>query len=262
MIGRVEGKIALVTGGAQGLGEAASRMLAREGARVAITDINVEGAKKIAASINEMRKGAAIALVHDVTKEADWLRVLAETEKAFGGLHILVNNAGIGLTKDLEQITLEEWRHVHAIDLDGVFLGCKNAIALMAKTVKASGLGGSIVNISSISGIIAGHNMAAYNSAKAAVRHLSKSVALYCAKKGLNIRSNSVHPVFIATPILDPLVQRFGKEEAYAKLARQVPLGTIGEPDDIAYAVLYLASDESKFVTGAELKVDGGISAM
>jgi NAD(P)-dependent dehydrogenase (short-subunit alcohol dehydrogenase family) len=262
MVGRVEGKIALITGGAQGLGEAASRMLAREGARVAITDVNIKGAQKVAAAINEARKDAAIALSHDVTKEEDWVRVLAETEQALGGLHILVNNAGIGLTKDLEQITLEEWRHVHAIDLDGVFLGCKHAIALMARTTKATGLGGSIVNISSISGIIAGHNMAAYNSAKAGVRHLSKSVALYCAKKGLNIRSNSVHPVFIATPILDGLVQRFGREEAYAKLARQVPMGKIGEPDDIAYAVLYLASDESKFVTGAELKVDGGISAM
>lgn len=262
MTGRVEGKIALITGGAQGLGEAAARMLAREGARVALTDINLAGAEKVAASLNEKRKGTAIAISHDVTSESGWANALAATEKAFGGLHVLVNNAGIGLTKDLEDISLEEWRHVHAIDLDGVFLGCKLSVALMAKTVKASGLGGSIVNISSIAGIIAGHNMAAYNSAKAGVRHLSKSVALYCAKKGYGIRSNSVHPVFIATPILDGLVQRYGKEEAYAKLGRQVPLGHIGEPDDIAYAVLYLASDESKFITGAELKVDGGISAM
>jgi len=262
MTGRVAGKIALVTGAAQGLGEAIAHMLAREGARVAVTDINVEGAAKVAASIDAERPDTALALPHDVTKEEDWVRVLADTERAFGGIHVLVNNAGIGLTKDLEQITLEEWRHVHAIDLDGVFLGCKHAIALMAKTAKDTGLGGSIVNISSISGIVAGHNMAAYNSAKAAVRHLSKSVALYCAKKGYDIRSNSVHPVFIATPILDPLVARYGKEEAYAKLARQIPLGRIGEPDDIAYAVLYLASDEAKFVTGAELKVDGGISAM
>jgi NAD(P)-dependent dehydrogenase (short-subunit alcohol dehydrogenase family) len=262
MTGRVEGKIALITGGAQGLGEAAARMLAREGARVAITDVNIDGAKKIADSINAAHRGTAIAIAHDVTSEDGWKYALAQTEEAFGGLHVLVNNAGIGLTKDLEAITLEEWRHVHAIDLDGVFLGCKLAVSLMAKTVKDTKLGGSIVNISSISGIIAGHNMAAYNSAKAGVRHLSKSVALYCARKGYGIRSNSVHPVFIATPILDPLVQRFGKEEAYAKLARQVPLGTIGEPDDIAYAILYLSSDESKFVTGAELKVDGGISAM
>ncbi|HTK80378.1 MAG TPA: SDR family oxidoreductase [Rhizomicrobium sp.] len=262
MAGRVEGKIALITGGAQGLGEAAARMLAREGARVAITDVNLQGAEKLAASLNETRPDAAIAIKHDVTSEAEWVNALNITERAFGGLHVLVNNAGIGLTKDLEDVSLQEWRRVHEIDLDGVFLGCKLSIALIAKTVKATGLGGSIVNISSISGIIAGHNMAAYNSAKAGVRHLSKSVALYCARKGYGIRSNSVHPVFIATPILDPLVARFGKEEAYAKLARQVPLGKIGEPDDIAYAVLYLASDESKFVTGAELKVDGGISAM
>ena len=261
MTGRVQGKIALITGGAQGLGEAAARMLAREGARVAITDVNLEGAQKIAASLNEQRKGSTIAVPHDVNSEGDWVRALNTTEMAFGGLHVLVNNAGIGLTKDLEDITLEEWRRVHAIDLDGVFLGCKLSIALIAKTVKATGLGGSIVNISSISGIIAGHNMAAYNSAKAGVRHLSKSVALYCARKGYGIRSNSVHPVFIATPILDPLVERFGKEEAYAKLARQVPLGKIGEPDDIAYAVLYLASDAASFTTGAILAVDGGYMA-
>lgn len=262
MTGRVEGKIALITGGAQGLGEAAARMLALEGAGVAITDVNIDGARKVASSINEARKDSAIAIAHDVTKEADWARVLEETEKKFGGLHVLVNNAGIGLTKDFLEVSLEEWRRVHEIDLDGVFLGCKLSIPLMEKTVKATGLGGSIVNISSISGIIAGHNMAAYNSAKAGVRHLSKSVALYCARRGHGIRSNSIHPVFIATPILDGLVQRYGKEGAYAKLGRQVPLGRIGEPNDIAYAVLYLASDESKFVTGAELKVDGGISAM
>jgi NAD(P)-dependent dehydrogenase (short-subunit alcohol dehydrogenase family) len=262
MPGRVEGKIALVTGAAQGLGEAAARMLVREGAQVAVTDINAEGAERAACALNAMRKDSAIGISHDVTSEDQWRRALDETERQFGGLHVLVNNAGIGLTKDFETVTLEEWRRVHAIDLDGVFLGCKLAIPLMARSVKATGLGGSIVNISSISGIIAGHNMAAYNSAKAAVRHLSKSVALHCAKRGYGIRSNSVHPVFIATPILDGLVERLGREEAYAKLGRQVPLGHIGEPDDIAHAVLYLASDESKFVTGAELKVDGGISAM
>lgn len=262
MAGRVEGKIALITGSAQGLGEAAARMLAREGARVAIADINIDGAEKLARALNAAREDSAIAVKHDVTSEAEWVGALNATERAFGGLHVLVNNAGIGLTKDFEDVTLEEWRRVHAIDLDGVFLGCRLSIPPIARSVKETNLGGSIVNISSISGIIAGHNMAAYNSAKAAVRHLSKSVALYCARKRYGIRCNSVHPVFIATPILDPLVRRYGKDEAYAKLARQVPLGKIGDPDDIAYAVLYLASDESKFVTGAELKVDGGISAM
>lgn len=262
MPGRVEGKIALVTGAAQGLGEAAARLLTREGARVAVTDINFEGAACLAHALNLQKPGSAVAIAHDVTDEEQWRETLADVERQWGGLHVLVNNAGVGLTKDLEAITLEEWRRVHAIDLDGVFLGCKHAVPLIASTVKATGLGGSIVNISSISGIIAGHNMAAYNSAKAAVRHLSKSVALHCAKHGYAIRCNSVHPVFIATPILDGLVERLGRDEAYAKLGRQVPLGHIGEPDDVAYAVLYLAADESKFVTGAELKIDGGISAM
>jgi len=262
MTGRVEGKIALVTGAAQGLGEATARLFAREGARVAVTDINFAGVSQLADSLNADCAGCALAIRHDVTREDQWADAIAKTEGCFGGLHVLVNNAGIGLTKDFETITLEEWRRVHEIDLDGVFLGCRQVIPLIAKTVRQTNLGGSIVNISSISGIIAGHNMAAYNSAKAAVRHLSKSVALHCAKHGYGIRCNSVHPVFIATPILDGLVERLGREEAYTKLGRQVPLGHIGEPNDVAYAVLYLASDESKFVTGAELKVDGGISAM
>ena len=263
MSGRVEGKIALITGGAQGLGAATARMLVQQGARVAIADINGDGARAVVSEINAQRPGCAIAITHDVTDEEQWRRAVGETEDAFGGLHVLVNNAGISLVRSVEDLSLEDWRRVHAIDLDGVFLGCKTAIAPMAKAVKATGLGGSIVNISSIAGIIAGHNMAAYNSAKAAVGHLSKSVALHCARKGYGIRSNSVHPVFVDTPILAPHVQRHGgKDAAYAKLGSQVPLGRIAEPDDVAYAVLYLASDESKFVTGAELKVDGGISAM
>jgi NAD(P)-dependent dehydrogenase (short-subunit alcohol dehydrogenase family) len=262
MSGRIQGKIALITGAAQGLGAATARMFAREGGRVALTDVNLKGAEAVAAEINAQHPGAALAIAHDVTSEEQWIAALDRTVSHFGGLHVLVNNAGIGMQKTVEDISLEEWRRVHAIDLDGVFLGCKYAIKHIAKSVKETKLGGSIVNISSISGIIAGANMAAYNSAKAGVRHLSKSVALHCARQGYAIRSNSVHPVFIATPILDGLVQRYGRDEAYSKLGRQVPLGHIGEPDDVAYAVLYLASDESKFVTGAELKVDGGISAM
>jgi len=260
--GRVEGKVALVTGAAQGLGEAIARMLAREGARVALSDINLDGASAVADSINAATPGRAMALKHDVTREDQWIAVVDAVVSAFGGLHVLVNNAGISGGSTVVETSLATFRRVHEVDVDSVFLGCKHAIPAMAKTVKDSGLGGSIVNISSIAGIIAGHNSAAYNSAKAAVRHLSKSVALHCAKQRNGIRSNSVHPVFIKTPILDPLVARFGEDEAYAKLARQVPLGVIGEPDDIAYAVLFLASDESKMITGSEIKVDGGISAM
>ena len=253
MTGRMDGKAALVTGGASGLGRETALLFAREGARVAVSDINAEGGRAVAAEIGD----AALFLDHDVTSEAQWIEVIAKTVAAFGGLHVLVNSAGIGLSKSVEDTELEEWRRVHAIDLDGVFLGCKHAIAAMT----ASG-GGSIVNISSIAGIIAGHNMAAYNSAKAGVRHLSKSVALHCARKGNNIRCNSVHPAFIDTPILDEYKERFGEAAALKKFARQIPLGRIGQPIEVALAILYLASDESSFTTGTELIIDGGISAM
>ncbi len=256
-MGRVDGKIALVTGAGSGIGRAISVLLAREGAKVAASHIDAESAAATVRTIDAERPGAAIALGHDVTDEAAWRQVLDRVVTAFGGLNILVNNAGIADGGNVEETDFATWRRVHSVDLDGVFLGCKHAI----RHLHASG-GGAIVNISSISGIIAGHNMAAYNSAKAGVRLLSKSVALHCAKQGYDIRCNSVHPAFVKTPILDPLVRRFGEAEAYAKLARQVPMGRIGEPDDVAQGVLYLASDESRFVTGAELVIDGGISAM
>ena len=252
-MGRVEGKVALVTGAASGLGKATAAMLLREGAKVCLSDIDSEGGAQAAGELGE----GAMFVEHDVTDEAAWAAAVERTVTAFGGLNILVNNAGIGFIKNVEDTTLQEWRTVHAIDLDGVFLGCKAAIRAIAN----SG-GGSIVNISSVSGIIAGHNLAAYNSAKAGVRLLSKSVALHCAREGYNIRCNSVHPSFIDTPMLSGLTERYGREEGLAKLGRQLPLGNVGEPDDVAYAVLYLASDESKFMTGAELVIDGGISAM
>ena len=253
-MGRVDGKIALITGAGSGLGRAMAIMLAKEGAKVVATDINLESANETVAMIGE----SALALEQDVTSEVRWQEVLAETEKHFGGLNILVNNAGIGDGSDVENTDFETWKKVHSIDLDSVFLGCKYAISYMEKT---DGLG-SIVNISSIAGIIAGHNIAAYNSAKAAVRHLSKSVALHCARKKNGIRCNSVHPTFVKTPILDKMFERLGTNQGQEKLARQIPIGHIGEPNDIAYGVLYLASVESKFMTGAELVLDGGISAM
>src|SRR5690606_15028811 len=171
--------------------------------------------------------GAAEALEQDVTDEDQRVRVIETSRNLFGGLHILVNNAGIGSVASIEEETFDNWRRVHAIDLDSVFLGSKHAIPLIA----ASG-GGSIVNISSISGIIAGHNLAAYNSAKAAVRHLSKSIALHCAKAGNGIRCNSVHPVFIDTPILDRIALGQDRAVALQKLARQTPLSRVGRPDD------------------------------
>jgi NAD(P)-dependent dehydrogenase (short-subunit alcohol dehydrogenase family) len=262
MKGRVEGKVALVTGAAQGLGRAIALKLAEHGARLAVTDINLKGAEETAALINARHAKSARAYAQDVTSEKGWSDIVARVMSDFGALLVLVNNAGIAGGGNIVETEFALWKKVHEIDLDSVFLGCKHAIPAMTKSVKETGLGGSIVNISSIAGIIASHSNVAYNSAKAAVRHMSKSVALHCAKQQTGIRCNSVHPVFIKTPILDPLVQRLGADEAYAKLGRQIPLGHIGEPDDIAYAVLYLASDESKMVTGAELVVDGGISAM
>jgi NAD(P)-dependent dehydrogenase (short-subunit alcohol dehydrogenase family) len=257
-MGRVSGKMAFITGGAQGLGEATARMFAREGAKVTVTDINGAGAEAVAASINEAHgAGTAFAWQHDVTDAARWQEVLKSAHDAMGGLNVLVNNAGIGSLGSVEDEDYETFKKVQAVDVDSIFLGCKYAIPLM----RDHGLG-SIVNISSIAGIIASGQYVSYNTAKAAVRHISKSIALHCAKTGGQIRCNSVHPVFINTPILDRTKEMFGEEEALAKLGRQIPLGKVGEPDDIAYAVLYLASDESKLVTGIELKVDGGISAM
>jgi len=251
--GRVAGKTALVTGAAQGLGAAIARMLVREGARVVLTDINGPKVREVADSLGE----AALALEHDVTQESQWQRVLSEVVSHFGELHILVNNAGIASLGSVEDLSLEEWRRVHAIDLDSVFLGCKHAIPHL----RESG-GGAIVNIASISGLVAAPNTVAYNSAKAAVRHLTRSVALHCAHERSGIRCNAVLPVFIDTPILDTFQGDRPREELLAKLARQIPLGEVGKPDDVAHAVLYLASEESRLMTGSEIVLDGGISAM
>lgn len=258
MAGRVAGKKAFITGGAQGLGAAFARKLADEGAKVSVADINHEGAKAVAAEIDAAHgEGTAFAFPLDVTKEEQWIFALEEADAAMGGISVLVNNAGISRGGDIEQLSFEDWKLVMSVNVDSVFLGTKHALKYLRQNQP-----GSIVNISSIAGLIAGHNSPAYNASKSAVWLLSKGIGLHCAKQGLDVRSNSIHPTFIDTPILDPLRQRFGKEEAEAKLARQVPLGRIGTPEDIANAVLYLASDESRFMTAAELKLDGGISAM
>jgi NAD(P)-dependent dehydrogenase (short-subunit alcohol dehydrogenase family) len=258
MAGRVAGKKAFITGGAQGLGAASARMLAAEGAKVSIADINHEGAKDVAAEIDAAHgSGTAFAFPLDVTKEDQWIFALEEADAAMGGISVLVNNAGISRGGNIEQLSFEDWKLVMSVNVDSVFLGTKHALKYMRACQP-----GSIINISSIAGLIAAHNSPAYNASKAGVWLLSKGIALHCAKQGMDIRSNSIHPTFIDTPILEPLRQQLGKEVADGKLARQIPLGHIGEPDDIAHAVVYLASDESKFMTGAELKLDGGISAM
>lgn len=259
MAGRVDGKMSFVTGAAQGLGEAIAYMLAKEGSKVVLADINYDKVVSVSERINNEFPEQAFSLKLDVTSEDQWKESLIKAEKLMGGINVLVNNAGIGGGTTIEDTDYETFQNVMKVDTDSVFLGCKYAIPIMKNYSP-----GSIVNTSSIAGLIAGHNMASYNTAKAGVWMLSKSVALHCARQAYNIRCNSIHPTFINTPILDNMLNRSNveKDELLMKLARQVPLGKVGEPNDVAYTVLFLASDESKFITGSEIKIDGGISAM
>ena len=256
-MGRVQDKVAIITGAASGLGFAAARKLLEEGAKVILTDINREVLESMPERLSNFSKSQFQAIFHDVTQEESWIELINKTESDLGKINILVNSAGISLGADVVSTDFDIWKKVHQVNLDSVFLGCKYAAPVMGKYGH-----GSIINISSISGIVAGWNTAAYNSSKAGVRLLSKSVALFCAKKGFEVRCNSVHPAFVNTPILDPIKQAFGADEAVAKLARQIPMNKIGDTDDVSYAILYLASDESKFMTGTEIVLDGGLSAM
>ena len=256
-MGRVQDKVAIITGAASGLGFAAARKLLEEGAKVILTDVNREVLDSMSERLSDFSKSQFQAIFHDVTQEESWIELINKTESDQGKINILVNSAGISLGADVVSTDFDIWKKVHQVNLDSVFLGCKYAVPVMGKYGH-----GSIINISSISGIVAGWNTAAYNSSKAGVRLLSKSVALFCAKKGFEVRCNSVHPAFVNTPILDPIKQAFGADEAVAKLARQIPMNKIGDTDDVSYAILYLASDESKFMTGTEIVLDGGLSAM
>ena len=260
MSGRVAGKLALVTGAAQGLGAAHARRLAEEGARVLCTDINGDGASETARAIDDaLGGGTAYSLRHDVTDRGDWDAAMDAAREQMGGLNVLVNNAGIGVAGNIETCDFADWQRCFAINVDSIFHGCQAALPLMREHAP-----GSIVNISSIAGLIASDTMPAYNASKSAVWMLSKSIALHCAKNNMQIRCNSVHPTFVDTPILDGTAKAHSLDKGVLleKLARQIPLKFVGEPDDIANAVVYLASDESRFMTGAELKLDGGISAM
>lgn len=251
---RLDGKVCLITGGASGIGRGCARKLAAEGARVVVADRDVHGGAAVAAELGAPHRFEPL----DVTDEAGWARVVESTVAAFGRLDVLVNSAGIAVWGNIERLSLAEWRQQHAVNADGTFLGCRAAIGAM----KTTG-GGSIINLSSVAGLIGVADAAAYCSSKGAVRLLSKSVALHCARAGYNIRCNSVHPSFIDTPMVDIVV---GAAKDQAKMRAMVehaaPLGRIGQVDDVANLILFLASDESKFITGSELVVDGGLTAV
>ncbi len=249
---RFDGKVALVTGAASGIGRVTAKALATEGAWVALADINTSAGEAAAAELGA--SGYFVPL--DVTSEESWQAAYAMVRERFGGLNVLVNAAGISPGDTVENASLEHWHKVHAICLDGVFLGCKHGVPL----IHGSG-GGAIVNISSVAGLIGVPRLVSYSSAKAGVRNLTKSVALYCEQMGYAIRCNSVHPGSINTPILRQT--HGGKLEPRHVEARErsIPMGRIGRPEEVAKPILFLASDDASFITGTELVVDGGYTA-
>jgi NAD(P)-dependent dehydrogenase (short-subunit alcohol dehydrogenase family) len=257
MAGRVQGKVALVTGGASGIGRGCAERLAAEGASVVVTDLqDLKGAEVVEAIAKA--GGKASYLHHDVTDEDAWTQVIAKVKADHGRLDILVNNAGIGLGGSVLDMPLADFRRQTAVNVDGVFLGCKHAIPLMRE-----GGGGSIINMSSVAGLKGAPMLSGYCATKGAVRLFTKSVAMECAGAKDGIRVNSVHPGIIETPIWLTVIPQGGVNappdlDAMSQMA--VPLGVKGFPEDIANGVLWLASDESRYVTGAELVIDGGLS--
>lgn len=250
---RLENKIALITGAARGIGAATAKLFADEGARVIVTDILDDEGQAVADSL-----GNGSQYYHlDVAKESDWVEVMKKLDR----LDVLFNNAGvIGVkgqvgVQDPENLTLSDWHEIHQVNLDGAFLGCKHGIGLMKKH------GGSIINMSSRSGVVGIPTAVAYASSKAAIRNHTKSVALYCAQMHYNIRCNSLHPGAILTPMWNDMLgdDEATQKAAIAQIAEGIPLGHMGDPMDAAYSALYLACDESKYVTGIELTLDGGI---
>ena len=254
---RLEGKVALITGAAAGVegalmgfGGAAARLFAREGAKVVLTDILVEQGERSAAEIREMG-GDAIFVKLDVTSDEDWQKAIEATLAAYGRLDVMINNAGTGAPANVEDTTVDVWDGQMDVHAKGVFLGTKCAIPEMRKVG-----GGSIINTSSIYGLVGSPGSTAYHAAKGAIRIFSKAAAIQYAPDG--IRVNSIHPGFMRTPMTRP---RYEDPVRHSELLERIPMGRMGTADEIAYGMLYLASDESAFVTGSELVIDGGVTA-
>ena len=254
---RLAKKVVLITGAGSGLGQATAQRLASEGAHVVATDINYSAVEHVVAAI-VAGGGRAEAQHQDVTDEKRWQNLMADIVARFGHLDVLVNNAGIVMTGTAESTSLEDWRRTQAVNLDAVFLGTREAILVMKNR------GGSIINMSSIEGIVGEPMTAAYNASKGGVRIFSKSAALHCAQQGYKIRVNSLHPGVIRTPMVENAFAAMPADDAKALMSRleaQVPMGHWGEPIDIANGVLFLACDESRYMTGTELIIDGGFTA-
>ena len=248
-MGRVDGKVALVTGAAQGLGKADAETLGREGAKVVVTYVNDADGGPVADAISASG-GDAVFLHHDVADESSWLQAIATTKETYGRLDILVNNAGLVIVESPEDCTLETFRTQNAVMSEGVFLGCKHAMPLMAE-----GGGGSIINMSSLASHLGYPIFFAYSAAKGAVRAMTKSIAVHCQVAGYNIRVNSIHPGAIDTPMIDMTSKILGLENK----SDLSPVG-LGSPQDVANVVLFLASDESRFVNGTEIVLDNALS--
>jgi NAD(P)-dependent dehydrogenase (short-subunit alcohol dehydrogenase family) len=249
---RMDGKIAIVTGAARGIGLATARLLANEGAQVVLTD--VDGTAGASAARALAADGArAEFLEHDVARDDAWRQVVADVRRRHDRIDVLVNNAGVYLIAPIAETSLDALHHVLRVNVDGTFLGMKHVAPVMAERG-----GGSIVNISSMDGILGAEGLAAYGASKAAVRLMTKDVAIEFARRG--VRANSVHPGYIRTRMAEYGAEREGKPSVDA-LGEDFPMGRIGEPEDVAYGVLYLASDESRWVTGSELVIDGGATA-
>jgi 3(or 17)beta-hydroxysteroid dehydrogenase len=250
-MGRLNGKVAIVTGGSAGLGRADAIALAREGAKVVVTDVNETEGRKVADEINARQPGCALFLQQDVRDEARWQEVVAETVRTFGGLHVLVNNAGIVKIASPEECTLDDFRLQNAVMSEGVFLGCKHAIPAL----KASG-GGSIINMSSVASHLGYPIYFAYSAAKGAVRSMTKSVAVHCQMSKYAIRCNSIHAGAIDTQMVRESTRLLGMDMSFWETS---PTG-LGQPEDVANLVVYLASDESRFVNGTEILIDNALT--
>ncbi len=255
---RITDKVCLVTGAANGLGEASARLLAKEGGKIFLTDIDEDRGNLVCQEI--INTGSQAHFIrHNVTCEDDWKNVFSNIDEEYGKLDVLVNNAGGGTYNDIETLTLEDWKNIIALNMDGTFIGTQMAI----NSMKKSG-GGSIINMSSVAGLVGSPNLVAYSTAKAGIKLFTKSVAVHCGAQKYNIRVNSVHPGLIKTASGMEMATKatgMNSEDAEAAFASMHPIGRIGQPDDIANMVLFLASDESSFATGCEFVVDGGYTA-